>query len=40
MHAAGDRSLMQALVYDAKVTEWYSKNTSGGGSGSKDEKQE
>ncbi|XP_055604130.1 uncharacterized protein LOC129752368 [Uranotaenia lowii] len=32
-----DRSLMQALVYDAKVTEWFSKNTSGG-SGSKDEK--
>ncbi|XP_065086462.1 voltage-dependent calcium channel subunit alpha-2/delta-3 isoform X3 [Ochlerotatus camptorhynchus] len=34
-----DRNLMQALVFDAKVTEWYSKNTSGG-SGSKDEKQD
>ncbi|XP_062542723.1 voltage-dependent calcium channel subunit alpha-2/delta-3 isoform X3 [Armigeres subalbatus] len=32
-----DRQLMQALVYDAKVTEWFSKNTSGG-SGSRDEK--
>ncbi|XP_055630869.1 voltage-dependent calcium channel subunit alpha-2/delta-3 isoform X5 [Toxorhynchites rutilus septentrionalis] len=32
-----DRNLMQALVYDAKVTEWFSKNTSGG-SGNKDEK--
>ncbi|EAT48840.1 AAEL000121-PA, partial [Aedes aegypti] len=32
-----DRNLMQALVYDAKVTEWFSKNTSGG-SGSRDEK--
>lgn len=29
---------MQALVYDAKVTEWFSRNTSGG-SGNKDEKQ-
>uniref|UniRef100_A0A8D8E3C7 Voltage-dependent calcium channel subunit alpha-2/delta-3 n=4 Tax=Culex pipiens TaxID=7175 RepID=A0A8D8E3C7_CULPI len=33
-----DRNLMQALVYDAKVTEWFSRNTSGG-SGNKDEKQ-
>ncbi|XP_049297305.1 voltage-dependent calcium channel subunit alpha-2/delta-3 isoform X4 [Anopheles funestus] len=32
-----DRGLMQALVYDAKVTEWFSKNVSGSG-GNKDEK--
>ncbi|XP_053674579.1 voltage-dependent calcium channel subunit alpha-2/delta-3 [Anopheles nili] len=32
-----DRGLMQALVYDAKVTEWFSKNISGSG-GNKDEK--
>uniref|UniRef100_A0A182QGK0 VWFA domain-containing protein n=1 Tax=Anopheles farauti TaxID=69004 RepID=A0A182QGK0_9DIPT len=32
-----DRGLMQALVYDAKVTEWFSKNISGTG-GNKDEK--
>ncbi|XP_052873688.1 voltage-dependent calcium channel subunit alpha-2/delta-3 [Anopheles cruzii] len=31
-----DRGLMQALVYDARVTEWFSKNMSG--SGNKDEK--
>ncbi|XP_050094593.1 voltage-dependent calcium channel subunit alpha-2/delta-3 isoform X2 [Anopheles aquasalis] len=31
-----DRGLMQALVYDARVTEWFSKNASG--SGNKDEK--
>ncbi|KFB44569.1 AGAP005490-PA-like protein [Anopheles sinensis] len=30
-----DRGLMQALVYDAKVTEWFSKNASGS---NKDEK--
>ena len=24
----GDRQLMQSLVFDARVTEWFSKNTS------------
>jgi hypothetical protein len=25
---SGDRTLMQSLVYDAKITEWFSKNSS------------
>lgn len=28
MYILGDRQLMQSLVFDARVTEWFSKNTS------------